>query len=116
MKIITKLVLCTLALAQPVVHASSTPDSPHLVTTGYGQVVATPDMAEFSVKVIESKSTAKGAKKAVDQAVTQFLEALASQGVKKDDKIFYDRHAGHLIELIDEKYHVIKDQDVVVVL
>ena len=85
MKTIAKLMLCTVALVHPVVHASSTPDSPHLMTTGYGQVVATPDMAEFSVKVIESKSTAERAKKAVDQAVTEFLEALASQGVKKED-------------------------------
>jgi len=36
--------------------------------------------------------------------------------VKKDDKIFYDRHAGHFIELKNEKYYVIKDRDVVVVL
>jgi len=85
MKTIAKLMLCTVALVQPVVHASSTPDSPHLMTTGYGQVVATPDMAEFSVKVIESKSTAERAKKAVDQAVTEFLEVLTSQGVKKED-------------------------------
>jgi co-chaperonin GroES (HSP10) len=37
-------------------------------------------------------------------------------GVKDSDIIFYDRHAGHKIELGKETYHVIKIQDVVVVL
>ena len=57
-----------------------------------------------------------------DRSDIRYIEALVVsvgeevKGVKKDDKIFYDRHASHLIELVDEKYHVIKDQDVVVVL
>ena len=38
------------------------------------------------------------------------------QGLKEEDAIFYDRHAGHFIELDDKTYHVIKMQDVVVVL
>tara|TARA_R110000751_G_scaffold303138_1_gene417591 strand:- start:669 stop:929 length:261 start_codon:yes stop_codon:yes gene_type:complete len=37
-------------------------------------------------------------------------------GVKKGDTIFYDRHAGHKIEIKKETYYVIKLQDVVVVL
>lgn len=37
-------------------------------------------------------------------------------GVKDKDIIFYDRHAGHKIELGKEIYFVIKIQDVVVVL
>ena len=37
-------------------------------------------------------------------------------GIKERDVIFYDRHAGHKIELGKETYHVIKIQDVVVVL
>jgi co-chaperonin GroES (HSP10) len=37
-------------------------------------------------------------------------------GVKKDDEIFYDRHAGHKIEIGKDTYHVIKLGDVVVVL
>ena len=36
--------------------------------------------------------------------------------IKKDDTIFYDRHAGHGIEFEQEKFIVIKLQDVVVVL
>lgn len=37
-------------------------------------------------------------------------------GLQKDDVIYYDRHAGHKIEINDKSYHVIKTQDVVVVL
>jgi chaperonin GroES len=37
-------------------------------------------------------------------------------GIKQQDKIFFDRHAGHKIEIEKETYHVIKAQDVVVVL
>jgi co-chaperonin GroES (HSP10) len=37
-------------------------------------------------------------------------------GVKKDDRIFYDRHAGHKIEIDKDIYFVIKLMDVVVVL
>ena len=36
--------------------------------------------------------------------------------LKKNDTIFFDRHAGHKIELDRETYHVIKTQDVVFVL
>jgi co-chaperonin GroES (HSP10) len=37
-------------------------------------------------------------------------------GIKQGDKIYYDKHAGHGIEFKDNKYIVIKLQDVVVVL
>ena len=37
-------------------------------------------------------------------------------GVKDNDTIYYDRHAGHSIELEDKVYNVIKAQDVVVIL
>ena len=38
------------------------------------------------------------------------------KSVNKTDKIYYDRHAGHQIEIDNNIYHVIKIQDVVVVL
>ena len=38
------------------------------------------------------------------------------QGLKKDDVILYDRHAGHKIEVDKDMYYVIKGSDVVVVL
>jgi len=37
------------------------------------------------------------------------------QGVTNDDIIYYDRHAGHSIEYNEKIYHVIREQDVVVV-
>jgi chaperonin GroES len=37
-------------------------------------------------------------------------------GVKQGDSIFYDRHAGHKIEVDKETYQVIKLGDVVIVL
>ena len=37
-------------------------------------------------------------------------------GINKDDVIYYDRHAGHKIEIDREIYHVIKNSDVVFVL
>jgi len=37
-------------------------------------------------------------------------------GVKEQDIIFFDRHAGHKIEIDKNTYHIIKLQDVVVVL
>jgi len=36
--------------------------------------------------------------------------------LKKEDIIFYDKHAGHKIEVGNKSYHVIKSHDVVVVL
>ncbi len=39
------------------------PSFPHISTTGYGEVVATPNMATFSVRVVESTMTAEQAKK-----------------------------------------------------
>lgn len=37
------------------------------------------------------------------------------QGVTNDDIIYYDRHAGHGVEYNGMLYHVIKQQDVVIV-
>jgi co-chaperonin GroES (HSP10) len=37
-------------------------------------------------------------------------------GIKTQDRIFFDRHAGHKIEIEKQTYHVIKAQDIVVVL
>ena len=38
------------------------------------------------------------------------------KGLNENDTIYFDRHAGHKIEVDDNTYHVIKSQDVVVVL
>lgn len=57
----------------------------HLSTTGYGEVIAKPDMAEFSVKVVETTMTAEQAKQSVDKAVAAFLATLKQQGVDAED-------------------------------
>lgn len=64
---------------------ASSPDFPHLSTTGYGEVIAKPDMAEFSVKVVESTMTAEQAKKSVDDVVSTFLTSLTEKGVEKSN-------------------------------
>ena len=37
-------------------------------------------------------------------------------GIKQNDVIYFDRHAGHKIEVDKKSYHVIKSGDIVVVL
>lgn len=37
-------------------------------------------------------------------------------GIKVNDRIYFDRHAGHKIEVDKKSYHVIKSGDIVVVL
>lgn len=56
-----------------------------LSTTGFGQVIAKPDMAEFTVTIHAEQSQAKAAKQAVDKVVTQFLSTLEGQGIKRAD-------------------------------
>ncbi|WP_038173669.1 oxidative stress defense protein [Vibrio pacinii] len=85
MKFIPTLV-ATLSLSTVSVAVwANTPDFPHLVTAGYGEVIAKPDMAEFSVKVVESTMTAEQAKQSVDQVVKALIDALNQQGVEAQD-------------------------------
>ena len=37
------------------------------------------------------------------------------EGIKEDDIIYYDKHAGHGIQHKDKFYHVIKQTDVVLI-
>ena len=37
------------------------------------------------------------------------------EGIKEGDTIYYDKHAGHGIQHKDKFYHVIKQQDVVLI-
>jgi len=37
------------------------------------------------------------------------------EGIKQDDVIYYDKHAGHGIQHKDKFYHVIKQMDVVLI-
>ena len=54
-----------------------------------------------------------------DIRYTKATVATVSEDIKAvsvGDQIYYDRHAGHIIEFYKEQYTVIKIQDVVVVL
>jgi co-chaperonin GroES (HSP10) len=57
-----------------------------------------------------------------DRADIRYIEAQiisvgdTIKGLDKGNTIFYDRHAGHSIEINKDTYQVIKAQDVVVVL
>lgn len=70
------------ALSLPALAAG--PEFPHIETSGYGEVLARPDMAEFSVQAVESTLTAEQAKQAVDQVVTAFITRLTNAGVSRD--------------------------------
>ena len=37
------------------------------------------------------------------------------EGIKENDVVYYDKHAGHGIQHKDNFYHVIKQQDVVLI-
>jgi uncharacterized protein YggE len=87
-KLSMKHAFCVMSLAWCLAAApafAETPDFPHIATTGFGEVVATPDMAEFSVKVVQSKPSAEQAKQAVDNVVDAFLGQLVKQGIKRED-------------------------------
>ena len=43
-------------------------------------------------------------------------EEAYNANIRKDDLIYYDRHAGHVIEIDGNSFQVIKMQDIVVVL
>lgn len=80
-----KLSLAVLMLTTSFGAMASDYNFPHLTTTGYGEVVAKPDMAEFSVQVVETTMTAEQSKQSVDKAVSAFLASLKKQGVTADD-------------------------------
>ncbi|MBL4831928.1 MAG: oxidative stress defense protein [Aliivibrio sp.] len=60
-------------------------DFPHIETVGVGEVVATPDMAEFSVQVVEQRIKAQQAKAAVDHVIIAFHSRLQELGVTRSD-------------------------------
>lgn len=81
---------------------ADSPSFPHISTTGYGEVIATPDMATFSVRVVESTMTAEQAKNTVDKVVTGFLNKLHQAGVEEASV-----HSSNLY--LSPQYHYPKD-------
>ncbi|HHF0558549.1 TPA: oxidative stress defense protein [Vibrio diabolicus] len=84
MKLYSFLLASALSLTSASVLANS-PEFAHVTTTGYGEVIATPDMATFSVKVVDTTMTAEQAKQSVDKTVEQFLKNLSDAGLSKDN-------------------------------
>lgn len=84
MKIVSSLAIAVSGLVSIGAYAD-TPNFPHLATTGYGEVVAKPDMAKFTVRVVETTMTAEQAKQTVDKVVTDFLTELKDQGMSADN-------------------------------
>lgn len=66
---------------------AAVPERAHLVTTGYGEVMVKPDMAQFSVRVTKTLEEAEQAKATVDQIVAGVLEQLQRAGVAKEQMI-----------------------------
>lgn len=84
MKLSFYLLASALSLTSLSVFAN-VPEFAHVTTTGYGEVVATPDMATFSVKVVDTTMTAEQAKQSVDKSVDEFLKKLSDAGLSKDN-------------------------------
>nr|WP_047045466.1 oxidative stress defense protein [Vibrio mexicanus] len=84
MKVFSPLVLTVMSLSVPATVMAQSPEFPHIATTGYGEVVATPDMAVFKVKVVETTLTAEQAKQTVDRTIDGFLASLKAAGVSND--------------------------------
>ena len=71
----------------------------------------TTDKTKGGLIIIEKDREDIRYKKAIIHSVSSDIK-----GLKTDDVIYYDKHAGHGVEFNKEKYIVIKLQDVVVVL
>lgn len=84
MKLYSFLLASALSLTSASVLAN-TPEFAYVTTTGYGEVTATPDMATFSVKVVDTTMTAEQAKLSVDKTVEEFLKSLSDAGLSKDN-------------------------------
>ncbi|MDW1975493.1 oxidative stress defense protein [Vibrio sp. Vb1980] len=84
MKLYSFLLASAVSLTSASVLAN-TPEFAHVTTTGYGEVTATPDMATFSVKVVDTTMTAEQAKLSVDKTVEEFLKSLSDAGLSKDN-------------------------------
>ncbi|WP_061018808.1 oxidative stress defense protein [Vibrio splendidus] len=107
MKFVPKMLATSLTLTAALSAVSfpslaDSPSFPHISTTGYGEVIATPDMATFSVRVVESTMTAEQAKNTVDKVVTGFLNKLHQAGVDEASV-----HSSNLY--LSPQYHYPKD-------
>ncbi|WP_159084417.1 oxidative stress defense protein [Dongshaea marina] len=84
-------------------HAIDVPEAPHVITSGYAEVKAAPDMATLSFSVTQSNKESLAAKQQVDERVGKFLTELEQLGIAKTDI-----EAGNLIT--NPEYRYPKDQ------
>lgn len=64
---------------------SNTPQFPHLITIGTGEITATPDMARIDLAVNLTRSTAQEAKNTSDEAIVALLSRLEKMGIERKD-------------------------------
>lgn len=64
--------------------SAAEPNFPHLVTSGYGEIKVTPDMAQFTVRVVKTEMDAEQAKQKVDEVVDSFISGLVAKGLTKE--------------------------------
>ncbi|SFN07823.1 hypothetical protein SAMN05216516_102247 [Izhakiella capsodis] len=65
--------------------AGELPNGPHLVTSGYASVDATPDIATLTIEVSVSAKEAAEAKKQADLRMQQYFDLLKQQGIDNKD-------------------------------
>ncbi|WP_261834025.1 SIMPL domain-containing protein [Vibrio ishigakensis] len=58
-------------------------DFPHLITTGQGEVTATPDKADVALQVVINDESAESAKQQADKVVAQLRKALNDLGISE---------------------------------
>lgn len=83
-KYVVATMLSASAFISPHIFAADV-NFPHVETTGLGEIVTPPDMAEFTVQVSELGKTAKDAKEAVDNVIADFNARLGREGVLRGD-------------------------------
>jgi len=65
--------------------ADTSPNAPHLATSGQGRVQAQPDMATLVIEVNATQTQASQAKKQVDTRVARYFDFLHQQGITDKD-------------------------------
>ncbi|OEF27766.1 oxidative stress defense protein [Vibrio rumoiensis] len=85
MRVSIKHLLCAVLFFLSANAYAAEASQPTLSTTGYGQVIAKPDMAEFSVAIQSERTQAKQAKMAVDKVVEKLMKSLESSNIDRKD-------------------------------
>ncbi|MGL1931054.1 MAG: SIMPL domain-containing protein [Desulfotalea sp.] len=82
---IFNLILSLVLFASSQVYASSLPDAPHIVVSGFHKFNAVPDTLTMSLEIIEIGRDAKSARKVVEERSTKLIQTVKGMGVNKKD-------------------------------